>query len=76
MGGGCELFIIRWCAMDRLLLRPTEAAELIGVGRSKVYELIATGEIPSLRIGASVRVPLESLKEWIAAQVRRPEPSM
>ena len=62
--------------MDRLLLRPNEAAELIGVGRSKVYELIASGQIPSVRIGASVRVPLESLKEWIAAQVRRPESSI
>src|SRR5438093_10413669 len=45
--------------MDRLLLRPTEAADLIGVGRSKVYELIAKGDIPSLRIGSSVRVPVD-----------------
>lgn len=59
--------------MDKLLLRPVEAAELIGVGRSKVYELIASGEIPSIRIGSSVRVPLESLREWIGARVRRPE---
>jgi excisionase family DNA binding protein len=59
--------------MDRLLLRPAEAAEMIGVGRATVYELIARGEIPSIRIGSSVRVPLESLREWIAASVNRPE---
>ncbi len=48
--------------MERLLLRPIEAAEAIGVGRSKVYELLASGELPSIRIGSSVRVPLDSLR--------------
>ena len=39
--------------MDRLLLRPAEAAEAIGIGRSKVYELLASGDLPSIRIGGS-----------------------
>ena len=51
--------------MDRLLLRPMEAAEAIGVGRSKVYELLASGELPSIRIGGSVRVPVSKLRDWI-----------
>ena len=51
--------------MDKLLLRPLEAAEAIGIGRSKVYELLASGELPSLRIGGSVRVPVDKLREWI-----------
>jgi excisionase family DNA binding protein len=51
---------------ERLLLRPIEAADAIGVGRSKVYELIASGALPSIRIGSSVRVPVEGLKAWIA----------
>jgi excisionase family DNA binding protein len=55
--------------MDRLLLRPVEAAEAIGIGRSKVYELLASGELPSLRIGGSVRVPVDALKAWIARQL-------
>ena len=55
--------------MDRLLLRPIEAAEAIGVGRSKVYELLASGELPSLRIGGSVRVPVDALRAWIARQL-------
>ena len=37
--------------MDRLLLRPAEAAEAIGIGRSKVYELLASGDLPSIRVG-------------------------
>lgn len=54
--------------MERLMLRPIEAAEAIGIGRSKVYELLASGELPSIRIGSSVRVPVEALKAWIAKQ--------
>ncbi len=48
-------------ALDRLLLRVTEAAETLGISRSKCYELIASGELPSIRIGQSVRVPLQDL---------------
>ena len=54
---------------SRLLLRPTEAAEAIGVGRSKIYALIASGDLPSIRIGGSVRVPVDELKDWIARRV-------
>lgn len=55
--------------MDRLLLRPIEAAEAIGVGRSRMYELLASGELPSIRIGGSVRVPVDALRAWIARQL-------
>ena len=51
--------------MDKLLLRPIEAAEAIGIGRSKAYELLASGELPSIRIGSSVRVPVDALRAWI-----------
>ena len=54
---------------SRLLLRPDEAAEAIGVGRSKIYALIASGDLPSIRIGGSVRVPVDELKDWIAQRV-------
>jgi DNA binding domain, excisionase family len=54
--------------MEKLLLRPTEAAEVIGLGRSKMYELLAKGIVPSIRIGKSVRVPVEDLRAWIKKQ--------
>ncbi|MGE3273851.1 MAG: helix-turn-helix transcriptional regulator [Vicinamibacterales bacterium] len=56
---------------ERLMLRPVEAADAIGVSRSKVYELIAAGEIPSIRVGGCVRVPVAALQEWIASQLVR-----
>ena len=57
--------------MDKLLLRPIEAAEAIGLGRSKVYELLASGELPSVRIGGSVRVPVDALRSWIDDQLAK-----
>jgi excisionase family DNA binding protein len=55
--------------MEKLLLRPIEAAEAVGIGRSKVYELLASGELPSIRIGTSIRVPVDALRAWIARQI-------
>jgi excisionase family DNA binding protein len=54
---------------DRLLYRPVEAAEALGVSRSKAYELIAAGAIPSIVIGGSRRVPVDGLRELIARQL-------
>ncbi len=54
--------------MEKLLLRPTEAAELISVSRSRIYELLANKTIKSIRIGRSVRVPMDDLKAWIIEQ--------
>ena len=51
---------------NRQLLRAEEAAHLFGIGRTKIYEMIARGEIPALRIGRLVRVPRHALEEWIA----------
>ncbi len=49
----------------KLLLRPEEAAELLSISRSKVYELIGTGELISVRIGASRRIPADALTEFV-----------
>jgi excisionase family DNA binding protein len=53
--------------LERLLLRPAEAAEILGVSRSKLYELIAQGKIPSVRLddGRLIRVPLAALKALV-----------
>ncbi|MEP0766732.1 MAG: helix-turn-helix domain-containing protein [Fimbriimonadia bacterium] len=56
--------------MDKLLLRVCEAAEVASVCRSKAYELAASGEWPTVRIGRSVRVHGPELLAWIDARVR------
>lgn len=51
--------------MDKLLLTPVEAADLLGISRSKLYELLRSGDLPSVRIGASRRVPTEGLSAFL-----------
>ena len=58
-------------SLARLLLRPAEAAKALGISRSKCYELIASGELPSLRVGAAVRVPFAELEQWITERVKK-----
>jgi len=50
---------------ERLLLQPDEAAHAFAIGRSTPYGLLATGALPSVRIGCTLRVPAASLREWI-----------
>ena len=54
--------------VEKLLLKVPEAAELVGLGRSKLYELMQAGEIPVIRIGRGVRIPANGLREWVARQ--------
>lgn len=53
--------------MPRLLLTPEEAAQVLGIGRTKVYELILDRTLESVKIGASRRVPSEALVEFVAS---------
>jgi len=61
--------------MEKLLLRPSEAADVLGIARSRTYALIAAGELPSVRIGKSVRVPLAALHAWINRLSKDEDPS-
>jgi excisionase family DNA binding protein len=54
---------------ERILYRPAEAADAIGVSRARCYELIASKTIPSIRVGNSIRVPVDALRLWVARQL-------
>ena len=45
----------------RLLLTPTEAAHALGIGRSKLYELLRDGVVPSVTIGTCRRIIADDL---------------
>ena len=51
--------------LERLLLRPNEAATTLGVSRAKVYELIREGVIPTVYVGQRARIPTAALRRWI-----------
>ena len=59
--------------MDRLLLKVDEATQLTGLGRSKIYELLASGQLRSIAVGRARRIPADALRDWIAEQVSAAE---
>ena len=54
---------------EKLLLTPEETGNALGIRRSKVFALLASGEIPSIKIGRLRRVPVEWLRDWVGKQV-------
>ncbi|MGD9724359.1 MAG: helix-turn-helix domain-containing protein [Pirellulales bacterium] len=61
--------------MDHMLLRVDEVAAALGIGRSQAYALCASGVLPVVRIGRSVRVPADALRAWVRAQTQHGEGS-
>ena len=51
---------------DPILLTPTEAARALGIGRSKLYELMQQGVLESVHIGACRRIPTDALLALVA----------
>ena len=56
--------------VEKLALRVGEAAAMLSISRSQCYELIQAGKLPALKIGASWRIPVGRLREWVEAQTR------
>lgn len=53
--------------MDKVLLTPLEAAAALGVGRSKVYELLQSGQLQSVHIGRCRRLPAEAVHSFASS---------
>jgi excisionase family DNA binding protein len=50
------------------LLRPSEAADLLSVRPSWIYEAVRTNRLPCLRVGRHIRFTREMLEAWLAEQ--------
>ena len=50
---------------EELLLRVAAASQKLSISRSKLYELIARDEVPYVKIGGSLRIPVQPLLTWI-----------
>jgi excisionase family DNA binding protein len=48
------------------LLRPEEAARLLSVKTSWIYEAVRTRRLPCVRVGRHVRFTRQLLDEWVA----------
>ena len=52
--------------MENLLVTIPEACAMTRLGRSYMYQLLAKGEIRSVKTGKKRLIDVTSLKEWIA----------
>lgn len=50
-------------------LTVAEAARRVGIGRTKMYEYVSTGEIASVKIGSLRRIPAEAVNEFLARRL-------
>ncbi len=55
--------------MQKRLLTVSEAAHIMGVSRSLLYQRVLSGEIPSVKIGRARRIPVEAIDEFIAREL-------
>jgi excisionase family DNA binding protein len=52
-----------------LTIRIEAAAQILGISRAQAYAMTATGELPSILIRRSRRVPVRQLEEWVEQHV-------
>jgi len=51
--------------VEPICVRINDAARMIGIGRTKLYELISTGELEAVKIGKATRVTTTSIHELV-----------
>ena len=57
---------------EPICVKINDAARMIGVGRTKLYELIASGDVEAIKLGKSTRIITASLHRLVMRQ-RGPE---
>lgn len=60
--------------MRQLLDEPNARRELGGIGRTKFYELLANGELRSVKVGRRRLVPANAIVEYVQRLEQRDVP--
>jgi excisionase family DNA binding protein len=53
-----------------VFLKPVRAAKLLDMSKSKIYEMIQRNEIPFVRLGGCLRIPMSALDDLVAKASR------
>ena len=53
---------------EKELLDSQDVSRILGLGRTKVFAMMARAELPVVRIGRLVRVPRSALMAWIESE--------
>jgi excisionase family DNA binding protein len=52
--------------LEKLLYRPKEAASMLGIGRDKLYDLMRSGRLRSIKDGGARLITAEALNNYVA----------
>jgi excisionase family DNA binding protein len=58
--------------IEPISIRISEAVRVTGLSKSKIYQLIASGDIEAAKVGRATVVLVESLKSFLRSQRKRP----
>jgi excisionase family DNA binding protein len=53
------------------VLRPADLVPLLGVSRSRIYQMLREGSLPAIRQGRAIRIPRSAWERWLASQADR-----
>jgi excisionase family DNA binding protein len=51
--------------VEKLLYSITEGAPILGVGRTTAYQLVADGEIETVKVGSRRLIPAQALSDFV-----------
>jgi excisionase family DNA binding protein len=52
-----------------VFVKPVRAAKLLDMSKSKIYEMIQRKQIPSVRLGGCLRIPMSALDDLVAKAI-------
>ena len=54
--------------VERLAYRPAEAAAVLGIGRNKLFEMIKSRELGSVKHGKTRLIPRKAIEEFLEVE--------
>jgi len=51
--------------LERLAYKPSDAAALLGIGRNRVFELLKSGELASVKYGRTRLIPRKAIERFL-----------
>jgi excisionase family DNA binding protein len=60
---------------DKLLMTVDEAASMLGIARSHLYQLLQNAQVASVKIGRSRRIPVAALERFVQRRLDEDAPA-
>ena len=57
--------------LSPIAISVNEAAQMLGVSRPKVYQLIQQEHLPSFKVGTRTLIPVADLHKWVTARTKQ-----